>query len=121
MTWKGMIIFLTLIIVYISRTIYFTKMKEYLLKKMEERRIQQQKDKAYARKQELESRKLRSNEIDLKDSQVATNVSAAKMRIKEKNHTIYKTIHIDEVDVNNNNTTNNNNKCYQNMIITMPS
>ena len=109
MTWKGMIIFLTLIFVYISRTIYFTKMKEYLLKKMEERRIQQQKDKAYARKQELESRKLRSNEIDLKDSQVATNVSAAKMRIKEKNHTIYKTIHIDEVDVNNNNTTNNNN------------
>ena len=43
LTRRGMGVMLALAVLYVSRTIYFTAMKEYVLRKIKERRLEQEK------------------------------------------------------------------------------
>ena len=94
LTRGGVGVLLALLVLYVSRTIYFTKMKEYVLRKIKERHLEQEKLKSEKRRLELESRKIRSSQIDLKETMEASNVTAAGMRIREKDHTVYKTVRV---------------------------
>ena len=90
----GMGVLLALAVLYVSRTIYFTVMKEYVLRKIKERRLEQEKLKSEKRRQELESKKIRSDKIDLKETTEASNVTAAGMRIREIDRSVYKTLRV---------------------------